>query len=443
MGFGAFWGCFIAGRFPFMEKSTRLVLERLGFQFADLDGLTCCPEKSVVKNESELSWLVTAARNLAIAEEAGVDLFSPCNGCVGSLAGAARELALHRDLREEVNRRLARVGRAYGGTVRVFHLLDQLHDGIGLEYLRKHVELPLAGLRVAVHAGCHQARPSADVNTDDPLNPRKFDAVIEAIGAKSVDYETKLMCCGGTQNTAGLVEEGAKLTRDKLVELRDVGVDCLCVSCPACFMQYDIQQYGFRREGEQFDTPVAYLMELIALSMGIAVEELALDMHRVPIEGAARGWLERAERVTGVLEGVDMVALRKCLECRACGEVCAAHRTEESYSAFDLMQAIVEGRVDEVLEHEHIWRCLECYECQERCFQRFGMIEPMRALKRLAIERGLAPKAILSGLEAFRKTGKLTRPSKSQRQKLGLPEVSDSGVEELQAVLDQSKGHSA
>jgi hypothetical protein len=69
------------------------------------------------------------------------------------------------------------------------------------------------------------------------------------------------------------------------------------------------------------------------------------------------------------------------------------------------------------------------------------MIEPMRALKRLAIERGLAPKAILSGLEAFKKTGKLTKPSKAQRQRLGLPEVSDSGVEELQAVLD--KGHSA
>ena len=166
MALGAFWGCFIAGRFPFMEKSTRLVLERLGLEFVDLDGLTCCPEKSVVKNESEMNWLVTAARNLAIAEEAGVDLFSPCNGCVGSLAGAARELALHRDRREEVNRRLARVGRTYRGTVKVFHLLDLLHDEIGLDYLRKHVELPLAGLRVAVHAGCHQARPSVDVNAD-------------------------------------------------------------------------------------------------------------------------------------------------------------------------------------------------------------------------------------------------------------------------------------
>ncbi|MBM3501576.1 MAG: hypothetical protein FJX74_23220 [Armatimonadetes bacterium] len=437
MALGAFWGCFIAGRFPFMEKSTRLVLERLGFDFVDLDGLTCCPEKSVVKHESELTWLVTAARNLAIAEEAGVDLFSPCNGCVGSLAGAARELALHPGLREEVNERLARVGRQYRGTTRVFHLLDLLHDEIGLDYLKRHVELPLAGLRVAVHAGCHQARPSADVNADDPLNPTKFDDLVEALGAESVDYSTKLMCCGGTQNTAGLVEEGARLTRDKLVELREVGVDCLCVSCPACFMQYDIQQYGFRREGEQFDTPVAYLMELMALAMGLPLEDLALDMHRVPIEEPAKAWVARAAKVSAGLEGVDMVALRKCLECRACNDICAAHRSDEGYSAFDLMEAIAEGRVEEVLEHAHVWHCLECYECQERCFQRFGMIEPMKALKRLAVAQGLAPKAIQSGLEAFRKTGRLTKPSKAQRQKLGLPDVSDSGTDELQAVLDR------
>ena len=131
----------------------------------------------------------------------------------------------------------------------------------------------------------------------------------------------------------------------------------------------------------------------------------------------------------------DMAAVRKCLECRACTDICAAHRSDEGYSPFDLMQAISEGRVDEVLAHEHIWRCLECYECFERCFQRFGMVEPMKALKRLAIERGLAPKAIQASLDAFRTTGRLTKPSKAQRQKLGLPEVSDTGAGELQAVL--------
>lgn len=440
MPLGAFWGCFVAGRFPFMEKSTRLVFDRLGLEFVDLDGLTCCPEKSVIRNESELTWLVTAARNLAIAEEAGVDLFSPCNGCVGSLTGAARQLSLHRDLREEVNRRLARVGRHYQGPVRVYHLIEVLYDEVGLGHIRARVKVPLTGLRVAVHAGCHQARPSAEVNSDDPLNPRKFDAIINTLGAQSVDYQTKLMCCGGTQNTAGLVDEGARLARLKLVELREAGVDCLCVTCPACFMQYDIHQYAFRRQGDSFHIPVAYLGELMALAMGIPLTELALDMHRVPITEAATEWLQRAQRAAGRLHGVDMVALEKCLECRACQDLCAAHRADESYSSFDLMEAIAEGRTEEVLSDPRVWHCLECYECYERCFQRFGMIEAMRALKRAAIARGLAPKGITSGLEAFRKTGKLARPSKAQRSRLGLPEVAESVAEELSVILDEP-GH--
>ena len=86
-----------------------------------------------------------------------------------------------------------------------------------------------------------------------------------------------------------------------------------------------------------------------------------------------------------------MAALRKCLECRACEDICAAHRTDEGYNPFELMQAIVEGRVEDALAHEHIWRCLECYECQERCFQRFGMVEPMKALKRPWNSRTISP----------------------------------------------------
>ena len=64
------------------------------------------------------------------------------------------------------------------------------------------------------------------------------------------------------------------------------------------------------------------------------------------------------------------------------------------------------------------------------------MVEPMKALKRLAIERGHAPKGIASALDSFRKTGKVSKAAKAQRKKLGLPDVSEAGVEELQAVLD-------
>ena len=67
-----FWGCYIPNRLPHMEKATRAVLAALGVEVLDLDGFTCCPEKSMIKNAGHDDWLAIAARNLDIAEEAGV-----------------------------------------------------------------------------------------------------------------------------------------------------------------------------------------------------------------------------------------------------------------------------------------------------------------------------------------------------------------------------------
>ena len=82
--FANFWGCFIPTRFPQMEKASKLAMQMLGVRAQDLDGFTCCPDKSLIKTMSEEAWLLTAARNLAVAEQAGLDIWTPCNGCYGS-----------------------------------------------------------------------------------------------------------------------------------------------------------------------------------------------------------------------------------------------------------------------------------------------------------------------------------------------------------------------
>jgi len=40
---------------------------RLGIEAVDPGGLTCCPEKGLVKTPSHNKWLLAAARNLGIA----------------------------------------------------------------------------------------------------------------------------------------------------------------------------------------------------------------------------------------------------------------------------------------------------------------------------------------------------------------------------------------
>lgn len=51
-----FWGCQIQSRFPFMEKSTRLMMDQLQIDYRDIDGFTCCPEKSLTKNLNADLW---------------------------------------------------------------------------------------------------------------------------------------------------------------------------------------------------------------------------------------------------------------------------------------------------------------------------------------------------------------------------------------------------
>ena len=108
---------------------------------------------------------------------------------------------------------------------------------------------------------------------------------------------------------------------------------------------------------------------------------------------------------------------------------------DPSYQPWTLFSRALEGDLDGALRDPGLFKCVECYECHELCYQRWGMVHGLRALKHLAIERGLAPEAVTAGVDSFLRTGLLTRPSGSRRAKLGLPEARTPGTEELQKLL--------
>ncbi len=279
--YGAFWGCFVTGRFPFIEKAMRVAFDNFGLPLADIQDITCCPEKSLVGSDEHELWLLTAARNLTVAEEQGLAIVTPCNGCYGTLKGANEELRADPGLRARTNERLSKVNRQWRGTAEVFHLVEVLHDHLGVGEITRRVVRPLEDIRLAVHAGCHYARPSNALRADNPMDPRRFDALVKAIGATSVPYDTKLLCCGGTLNTAGSAEQAADITREKLVELRRLEVDALTTCCPACFMQYDVAQLVMARQGDVYDIPCVTIPELLCVAVGVDYRELGPDLHRI------------------------------------------------------------------------------------------------------------------------------------------------------------------
>jgi CoB--CoM heterodisulfide reductase subunit B len=430
-----FWGCTIPARFAFQEKAARLVAERMEVGIVDLDGFTCCPEKELVKSMGDELWLLTAARNLALAESTGLDLVSPCNGCFGTLKGARAELHKNPRLKAAVNERLSEIGMRYEGKIKVMHMLELFHDVLGPAKIASYVKKPMKGMRIAAHYGCHMMRPAKVLNVDDPLHPVKFDALVNALGAKSIDYTTKMLCCGGGLGNVGNVSEGHSLVRRKLQELKGLEADAITTVCPSCYSQYDVQQFMMAKSGEKYGIPVISYQELLALSMGFSPEEIGMEMHKVETEGFLKKWEKNLGRHAKARELFDVASIERCVSCAACTNDCPVSLNVEGVNLHGMMKKVLTGDIEEILKSPDIWRCVECHTCLELCPQCFGMEKVFHQLKQLAIERGYVQPTTKKAIDMFNATGRLGEPSKSQRKKLGLKDAPKTGADDWKKLI--------
>lgn len=272
-GYLLFTGCLIPARLPFLEASSRLVLDKLGVEYEDMPGATCCVEPIGLRSLGYDSWLTVVARMLSIAEGKGRDVLVLCNGCFMSFKEAAHQLEDEK-LRSKVNEKLAPIGRRYDGGVRVRHFMELLEE-FGAVRMESMVTVPQSKLRIAVHPGCHVIRPSKVLKVDSHYSPRVLADIAQRTGAQVVENESWPRCCGG--GLAGVDDRisGAILQED-VEAFKKAGANCILTPCPFCFVQFDIRQKS--------GLPVLYLSELVALSFGANAEEIGLKYHRIKFE---------------------------------------------------------------------------------------------------------------------------------------------------------------
>ncbi len=281
--YGFFLGCVIPNRYPMIEISIRNVFDHLGAELLDLPGASCCPAPGVFRAFHIPTWFVIAARNISIAEELGVSPITGCNGCYGTLRDAWYELEHDYDKKKEVNEYLAKIGRKYSGTFEPKHIVQALYLDMGLDYLKDFIKLKFTDLKVGVHYGCHIVKPSEKRPWNGEYEaPQFLDEIVEITGAKSIDYKDKYMCCGagGAVRTA-VKEVAADFTREKLVNMRDAGVDIILDICPFCHLQLDLGQVevnNFYADiiGEPFNIPVIYITQLLGVAFGMDPNLLGL-----------------------------------------------------------------------------------------------------------------------------------------------------------------------
>jgi heterodisulfide reductase subunit B len=262
-----FSGCLIPARLPFLEASSRFVLDRLEINHEDLPDGACCVEPIGLRTMARDTWLASAGRLLAIAEEGGRDILTLCNGCYMSLKEATHELE-DRTVRSEVNRVLRTVGREYHGVATVHHLPGLLlhHEAEVREAIIRSLDITLT-----THPGCHMVRPTEVLGLDPSFRPEILTRIASWTGARAVRGEEWPGCCGG--GLGGIDEDlSSKMLADQGRAHRTTGAQAILTPCPFCFVQFDVRSKG--------GLPVLYLAELMALAMGAAPERIGLQHHR-------------------------------------------------------------------------------------------------------------------------------------------------------------------
>jgi len=183
---------------------------------------------------------------------------------------------------KKINGVIQKIGYNYTGETKVYHFVELFSQPGWLEKIKSLLVKPLDDLNLAVHYGCHLVRPSKIMRFDHPEKPEKIDIILEALGAKTVEFANKLECCGFC---ARLQEEiGEKLVEDKMTELCELeeDVDGLIAVCPACTTQYDRKEKIIaRRTGKELNIPVLYLAEMMAIALGIELEDLSLKNRSI------------------------------------------------------------------------------------------------------------------------------------------------------------------
>lgn len=282
MELALYLGCTIPLKMPHLEKAFRDVASILDLRLKEMVGVSCCPEPVSLQSLNIDTWVTLGARNLAIAERMGLDILTICSGCYETLKTVSVLLEEDEKYLEKIEGILKKINYKYSGKTKVYSFVELFSQQEWLDKIKNLIIKPLDNLTLAVHYGCHLIRPSKIMQFDHPEKPEKIDIILEALGAKTIDFASKLECCGFC---ARLQEEiGENLVEDKMTELCELEeeVDALITVCPACTTQYDRKEKIIsRRTGKELDIPVLYLTEAMAIALGVDLQDLSLKNRSV------------------------------------------------------------------------------------------------------------------------------------------------------------------
>jgi heterodisulfide reductase subunit B len=279
MKYAYYPGCSLERSAASYHTSTMAVASKLGLAFQEISDWNCCGATEYF-SINLLPAYALVARNLALVPDDLNELAAPCSACYVNLRKTDKYMHKYPKLGTQVNEALAAGGLHYeAGRLKVRHLLDIMVNDVGYQTIAEHVSKPLSGLRVAPYYGCLIVRPDCDF--DNPEQPTTLDRLLRALGAEVIDYPLKAQCCGGhmTQITANVAYE---MIRRLLHNAAEYKADLIACLCPMCQLNLDAYQSKVNGHfGTDYNLPVLYFTQLMALAFGLSAVEAGLGSEIV------------------------------------------------------------------------------------------------------------------------------------------------------------------
>ena len=280
MKYAYFLSCINESMTREVDRSLNLWKKDLGLELVNLKKGTCCGGSNL-DFVSPDHFIVINGRNIALAEQMGLDLVTSCSTCLLTLRRAKQILDSSPEKRELVNAHLADEGLHYGGASDIKHLLWVITEDYGLERLAAKVTAPLRGVRFAPFYGCHILRPSALLGRDDPAAPSSLDRLVETLGGSTVEYSSRNKCCGF--HTLLVAEkQSLAMTRNALEDALRAGADYIVTPCPLCHTAFDAyQNKALAGRKAARNIPVLHLSQMVGLALGYSRKALGIEGHMI------------------------------------------------------------------------------------------------------------------------------------------------------------------
>ncbi len=141
-----------------------------------------------------------------------------------------------------------------------------------------------------------------------------------------------------------------------------------------------------------------------------------------------------------ILELVE--ELRPCYQCAQCSAGCPVFLVDPSMNPRAFIEELLLNPDESIFGSDRIWQCSYCLNCSHVCPHGVDLAHIFMKIRDLAIKHGYkAPEGITKEAEIVYGSGITSEPSKAilkRREKLSLPEVPTTNVDEVQRLLDKT-----